>query len=309
MKRFILIMLTCAMLVGCLASCNILDPQQNAQPEEPENPVEDNQLFEVYQNPQIDITDEELQEKIYSHLTDYLEMYGAEILIVPRTFEDHINDIKKGKRPILVKISPEDYYYVCAYYNASHDYSEGEDDLYCCCNDYTWVSFENATDIAEEYNGEKFIAAFQLNTSSLTCDLLSKEASVPIIQHFQMFEPEFFEGFNIKEPDEFNHEVVYLTPSNADVILYCMSNVEYQLSYVGCMYYENEYFIKTLIKMEPEKGACIDNDLNDEFGEYYDYLIDSVRYKTYEYKTSSGTAVCYLLTDLNSFVSIFKEQD
>ena len=47
MKRFIIILLTCAMLIGCLASCNIVDTQPNAQPEEPEeapdpeNPIED----------------------------------------------------------------------------------------------------------------------------------------------------------------------------------------------------------------------------------------------------------------------------
>ena len=38
MKRFIIILLTCAMLVGCLASCNFGNTQPNAQPE-PEPPA------------------------------------------------------------------------------------------------------------------------------------------------------------------------------------------------------------------------------------------------------------------------------
>ncbi len=315
MKRFILILLICAMLVGCLVSCNIVDTQPNAQPEDPEEspnpekPVEEVPPFEVYQNPQVDIADEELQDKIYSYLTDYLDSYGAEVLIFPSTLEYNINAIKTGRRPILVKISSDDYYYVCAYFNASHDYVEGEDDIYCCCDSYTWVSFENATDIAEEYNGEKFIAAFQLNRSSLTCDILSKDATVPIIQHFKMFEPKFSKGFNIKAFDEFNHEVIYLAPSKADIVLYCVSDVGYQTAFIDFMYYENEYFIKTFIKMELDKGGYLNNDLNEELGKYYDYLMDPVRYNIYEHKGLSGKTVCYLLTDLNSFVSIFKEQD
>ena len=80
MKKIILILLTCAMLVGCLVSCNIVDTQPNAQPEDPEEspnpekPVEEVPPFEVYQNPQVDIADEELQDKMISYVK-YLDFF------------------------------------------------------------------------------------------------------------------------------------------------------------------------------------------------------------------------------------------
>ena len=317
MKKFILILLVCAMLVGCLAACDIGDHQPNRQPEtshkQPESTDEqpkdkEKQPFEIYQSPQVNVTNEEIYEETLNELSEYLYLLNGSVNVWPSTFEYDINLIKKGLSPIFVKISPGDYYYMCAYFTASHDDPEEEYDLHCCLDDYTWVSFEKATDIVESYNGQNLIAAFQINRTSITCDILSKEQEIPIIQHYQLFDPEFFGGFNIKEPIEFNHEVIYLTSLDVRVKSYCSLSLSDQSAYISCMYYEDGYYIKNLMKMELSKGGDIVVDLKKEFGEYYDYLTDPDRGKLYEQTNSNEKKTYYLLTDLNSFVDIFKEQ-
>ena len=294
MKRLILILLTCAMLVGCLASCNILDPQQNAQSEEPQ------------EGPNKRVYGEDVEEEISTQLSDYLRMLKLDYGLTDYTFENQINSLKDGRVPIFVNFSPKDCYYVCAYYNISHDVAEGDGGIYCCVDNYTWVKFNKSTEIPQRYNDQEIIIVFQINRTDLIMNLLSEEIEPPIIQHFQMFEPEFIDGFNIKNSIEFSNIYIYLYGFDRRMILFSASNIFDRSLLIDCVFYENEYYVSNMIKKEISGKNTITVDLVYYFGEHYDYLTDSSREKIYVETNLAGVTTHYLLTDLNSFINIIK---
>ncbi len=308
MKKFLLIVFLCLALCACIVACDVVDENSDgAQTDDVTTETPTQTPYEIHENPIKQVTGEEIEEEIRSQLSNYLYSLGVDYGLIGYTFEDQINSIKKGARPILVSFDSKDCYYVCAYYSTSDDHLEGIGEIYCCVDNYTWVKFDKATDIPESYNDEKLIAAFQMNGAALSSDLLSKEIEVPIIYHFRMFEPEFTNGFNIKELVEFNNTYIYLYGSDRNVVLFCTTNILTRASLIDCIYYENEYYISNMIKKEFTQGEDLVIDLKEDFGEYYDYLTGPSREKIYEETNSREEKTYYLLTDLESLISIVKQ--
>ena len=81
-------------------------------------------------------------------------------------------------------------------------------------------------------------------------NLLSEEIEPPIIQHFQMFEPEFIDGFNIKNSIEFSNTYIYLYGFDRRMILFSASNIFDRSLLIDCVFYENEYYVSNMIKKE-----------------------------------------------------------
>ena len=289
MKKFILILLTCAMLIGCLASCNILDPQSNAQPEpEPNNngldkhpPIEDN------------------NNDLISILSDYLKrLYISYDMPPTPTLDEEIDDIKNGKQALLVEFIASDYYFICCYYESDHD-----EHNYCCVDKYTWAGFENAVDILEYYDDKKIIAAFQINKAYSVTDIVNDETKVSSFEHFELFEMEFEGGYNINKAIDFSKTLVYLNENyDTDTIFYSTSVYNNDWFTIPCIKLDGGVYLKIHTHCD-YYGDLSYIDLDYEFGKYYDSIIDIMYTDKYSTTASNGEVIYYFgLIEINDFV-------
>ena len=128
MKRFILILLVCVMLVGCLASCTKSHMFGGVAPIIKSSP------------------EEEKRTELITALSEYLkQLHVGYDMPPPPTLATEIQSIKDGAQALIVKYDPSNYYFVCGYYNSDHS---DESYRYCCAENYTWVKFYDPKDIS-----------------------------------------------------------------------------------------------------------------------------------------------------------------
>ena len=130
MKKLILILLACVMLIGCFVSCDAIDKE----------PVE--------------LSREGKDQEIVSTLIQHMQRKTGFVDAVDLPMSHEIEEVKAGtSQAIHVAFNPRDYYFVCAYHNAAHEHV---DDLSCCKEyNYTWVKFSRKEDITKQYNGKE----------------------------------------------------------------------------------------------------------------------------------------------------------
>ncbi len=221
------------------------------------------------------------------------------------SYADKINLIKNERvRPIHVMVDPDNYYFVCGYYNSNNILEKAH---YGYAREYTWVAFNSLVDIKQYYNGLELICAFQVNKALACYDFISGEKSEINVEVCQRYTPVFYQGLNYEPAIEckrnFNfiylhspsqksandENTVYFAPISPPIsdprMLTCVfldgiAYVTYPLESINNYYDEiPQDDIEALAKVY--------------FGEYYDYLMDVMITDKYGVGKESGYITLY----------------
>ena len=227
-------------------------------------------------------------------LLDYLQSLKTDYYMPLTSFEIKINEIKDGKQPLHVAFDPINYYFVCGYCYCPHEY---EQNMYCCATRYIWFVFDGETDIPEYYYGAKMIVAFQINKSMFVTDLLSDDINVPNIEHFQIYKPNFENGFNVNPAITFEESFILLNDADKDNLYHSTSKYNHYWVTLPTLYLDEKFYITVLL------DDMTETHLKYEFGEYYDALIGIMESERYTVTTEKGKTNCYGLISVESFAN------
>ena len=236
MKKLILILCLIFALTLCFVACEDLEDNSGGGQSQTEEPTTEKPICDIEQMTMVPLSDAEKENALISVLTEYL--VNMHYSIYPGEITPFDERVKRGAQPLHIEFDPDDYYYMCCYYNVTHEYPE---DLNCCVDKYTWVKFEDSNDIVEIYNGEKFIAAYQINKAAFVRDI-SFNAAVPEVEYFQIFDAQFDNGYNISESIYFNRTILYAYSSKQSVLFCYKPFFEYGKT-VFCEKRQGEYYI------------------------------------------------------------------
>ncbi len=318
MKRIIVILLLCAIMLSCLVSCRgrRRDPDVLDEP-----PVIENTKYNSYNgNPIRTVSEKEKRDLLISRLTNYLiekdwVFYDEIIVEGSNSISYKIAIINSGVAPYLVSFDSADYYYMCAYYNepdnepglvepdVPEDTVDGYHDLGLDfvlpgygspVYQYTWVRFENPTDITEFYDGKKMVEAFQINRSFFVSNIKSENISVPDIEHFKSYKTEFVDGYNVNGAQPVSGAFISLSFVNSSPVIFC-SGLD---GGIPCVEIDGEYFIRIDIYEKNEKV------LMEEFGYWYEYLVPLMDTERYSEKLSNGDERFYGIIGVREFTDV-----
>ena len=135
MNKIISFVLLCALLLMCFSGCT--DP----------NDTNGDKVGDQEDTPFVEGELDKNSDLVVT-LVAYLKQYGTMYDMISRVLFEKIDDIKSGIQPLLVAFDPNDYYFVCGYYNYS-SYYRGDD--YGNCEKYTWVGYKSESDVKEYY--------------------------------------------------------------------------------------------------------------------------------------------------------------
>ena len=277
MKKILFLLFLCSFLVLSLASCSLFDGGH-------EKPT---------------VLGQESDELIAT-LIEHLEFLTYDVGFFSASLGFNIGRIKGGTQPLLVEFDSSPCYYVCGYYIGAH---EDENFDFCCAADYLWLRYEKAKDIREKYLGRTCIVTFQMSLASAVTDIRSESAAVSAFEHFAQVEPAFKGGYNTESFTDFSPVFIYLNSSDNDKVYYTTTYRSNSILY--CVKLENKIFIRTPIYLLRSNGERYNYDLKQEFGNYYDALMNIM--VTGRYSTSSGKdTICYGLFSLEDFADILK---
>lgn len=316
MKKTILFLLVSALLLLPLSSC-FADKQnegttpnnttENTTPEvttpEATTPPENNQDNTPVVNAG-ELLDKESD--LVVTLVDYLKEYWIQVERVPLSLANQINEIKNGAKPLHVVFDSANYYYVCGYYTSPH---ELEYMHYCCPEEYTWVKYEDESQIQEYSNEMKCIVAFQINNALTVTDILSNETNAPDMQHFQIYAPTFENGVNAREALVFDETFIYLNDTNKDTLYHCVDVYYHELITIPCVCLDNQYYISVYLDtigsgeiFNLEKTLSKDS-ITYNFGEYYDSIVSIMNTEKHRVTNEQGYTHCYGLILIADFIS------
>lgn len=232
-----------------------------------------------------------LPQDLRNALVDYLEECSVHHEMMTYFEEEKIDFIKNGAQPLHVAFDSSDYYFVCGYYNHTHE-DNREIGRYCCAKEYIWVKFESADKIGESYFGKELVVAFQINRALFVKDLSANKDYRPGMEHFQIYEPKFEDGVNTNPPVDFSETFIYL---NGVTTKYgysyerfkgkCYRSVkqyDHENLTFRCIYFEGQYYIPIYIHKVDADGKIDDvGDNAREYGKYYDaieHIMETGRY-------------------------------
>lgn len=253
-----------------------------------------------------------IESDLIVNLVEYLDSLDAEYMMVSTSIGIKINQIREDsvfkRQPVHVEIDPSSYYFMCGYYNCTH---QDETRAYTCAEKYNWVRFENADEIQEYYNGEKMIVAFQINESLFVKDVLTGDVNVVGFTNFQPFDTQFTDGFNTNAPVVYDKTLVFLYNKqfiprkqlDEAHIYYFAEDWRSEWDMFYCIRREGVYYVLIELYSISSNGYRYENDLTREFREYYDTLIDMIQ-KDEEYSVDKkGYTQYYGLIPMNDFVN------
>ena len=316
-KRIIAILLLSSLLLLSLTGC--LAEDKNKETETPtekptEAPTEDNKPTEAPtedNEPTEAPTDnneppEPEDDDIIPFLVEYIKDRLATHDITLVTSADKINKIKSGQQALHVAFDPSSCYFVCGYYE---DSSFEESVLNRHVDEYTWVKYENESEIREEHEGLGFIVAFQVNRALFVNDIMSKNTKSPKMEHFQLYSPEFVDGFNTKSADIFDETFIYINNSSRNTIYYARSSfLDYQVTF-SCVHFNEQYYLSIqLYNVYPSSGHYSKWTYEDDLGEYYEDIFSLMRVDNiYTEITEKETIIFYGLVEIDDFVDIINK--
>ena len=299
MTKNVSIFLLCALLVACLSGCAIFNHFWSG----PEEPTAPEQTVSKYNNPM------GLPEDLLDTLVDFLKQYNREYELIGYSLEQQIDFIKQGGQTLHVGFDPYNLYFVCGYYNNTHEGSEIGS--YCCTKEYTWVTYEIADEIQEYYNDAKMVVAFQINKALFVKDFLTGNSQASFKAHFQMYTPEFLDGSNTNRPLSFSEEFIYLNRYGESNPYYSTSHYNHDQLTLACLNGEgNDYIMILWYHLNPDGYCTYIMNFEEEFGKYYNSLMNIMRQEAYNVPHSSGAENAYALfkyTDLVDMILVYEE--
>ena len=215
-----------------------------------------------------------------------------------------INEIKNGKQALHVGFSKSKYYFVCAYYNSGHD---DETSDYCCVTDYTWVKFNNANEISEEFDDLNFVMGFQINKASLATDIITKDANVSSVEHFQEYVPDFNKGLNAKDAISFDVSYIYLNSVNDITVYHSTLAYDNVFKTFPCVFLNGQYYIAVELYTVYPDGSRSNNDIIGDFGAYYDALVTIMDTTSYSLIDEKERTMFYGIIGINDFSNCVNE--
>ena len=241
-----------------------------------------------------------LNDGLIDALVEYLRDFYVQYELPDTSLSIKIDKIKNGQQPLLVDFDPDNFYFVCGYYdgvtvNGPLEYKNSEE--------YTWVRFESQNEIKEIYEDKNFIVAFQINKALLVRDIASHQAIIPRIEHFQMYEPIFENGVNTNAHIIFEKEFIYLNPSNAERVYHSTSAFNHQAVTIPCILLDNKYYITRVTYSIHASGNTSERNLKGDFGTYYDALMSIMNTTKYSVTNEQGRTDYYGLIDIDDFVN------
>ncbi len=316
MKRFLLCLLACVMIIGCLVSCDDIVPN-SASPlaEEPDTPLEKEPnapLTEKPDNPLdnkpntgnnvVEPSRDVEDPKLLSGLIEYLHLLFDCIEPLDGRAEARI-DLMSRYRILHVEIDPDNYYYVCGYFNDAevHDNEIQETHLYCCAESYTWIRINNEADIPATYDGKRLIAAFQINGTSFVKDVLSNDTPAPSFEHFLVYTPKFENGINVAESLYCKESYIYSTDPESEYVLDSVQKRFHETYAFYCIELNEEYYIYEKARIDYKNNVSTNIDFVVEFGKYYDQLTEIMIEDQYT-ETKNENTYYYILFKIDEFV-------
>ena len=322
MKKLILFLLVGALLVLPLSGC-FADNKQN-EGTTPNNTTEhttpESTTLEATTPPENDQKDPPMVEgelnkdsELIVTLVDYLEQYWIQHNPFGIPLSGKIDGIKNSAIPLHVTFNQSDYYFVCGYYNATHEYDESR---FCCASEYVWVAYNNETAIQEYYNGMSCVVTFQLNRALTVTNILVDEPANDM-EHFQIYAPIFENGVNTAEPIVFDETFIYLNNFinhfDEDTIYHSTSWYYHPNITISCVCIDGEYYLPfylaTLEDAEifDAQQALSTEQITYALGDYYDAIINIMNTDKYSVEVNEKYTYRYGVVSIDDFVDIISK--
>lgn len=231
-------------------------------------------------------------------LVDYLRERLMEHDMPDTTMATKITQIQNGTQALHIGFDSSNCYFVCAYSENVHEY---EAYACCCIADYTWVKFESAYSIVEKYNNANFVIAFQVEKASFVTDILSENASVPNVEHFQVYTPAFGDGLNTNPSLTFNEVYIYLNSSDKSNVYHTTTAWDRNVIMIPGVCFEQQYYITIYLRTIFADGRRDDSNVAARFGKYYDALTSIMDTEKYSVTDEKGNTVFYGLIKITDF--------
>jgi hypothetical protein len=238
-------------------------------------------------------------------MVKYLQQLNSSYDMPTYGFGDKIDFIVEDNfSPLHIKFDSTNYYFACAYYHADHESECPEEAFYCCADNYTWVRFENETDILESYNGVELFVALQVNTAIVCQDILVDEPSNTTMEHYQLFYRVKFEnGKNVTPAIPFDKDYIFLSYSDKTNLYCCEDYYFFEYIALPCVELEGKcYLIQHLYTIHPD-GTRDETNLYVRFGDFYDDLKEIMITDLYSITWESGSVNHYGLFELETFAN------
>ncbi len=289
MKKALLIFLTLAML---LSLCACRTPQSGERQDEREN-IPPEQAMDEENN---------LSKNLIFSLTEYLKNLHTEYEMPETSFVEKMEQIKNAHSSLHVKFNSSKYYYACAYYGSDH---ENEAETYCCVADYTWVRYDNEGDIREYRNDAPLVVAFQINQQLFARNIILDDTTNQEMEHYQVYQPVFEEGMNVASSIVFDSTFIYISQlANEQVIYHSVDAYNHDWITIPCIELEDQYYLIFPLYTEYTDGYRSEVNLVQEFGTYYDDLLNIMVTDQYDARDENGTTY-YGLFEINDFTNHF----
>ena len=248
---------------------------------------------------QLDISG--ISKHLILEITDYMEEQWGFVNPAPTSFSIKLNHIKYyNAHPLLVKFDAENYYFVCAYYNPTHEDPEYESFAFCCVQEYTWVKYDRPEQIAETYNGMRLISAYQVNRAVDCRDIGPAGGITENVEHYTPYTPEFSDGVNVWPAVVFDQSYIYLNSASLETA-YFTTEREYSDGYTfPCVELDGQFYVPYKLYTVRSDGTRVDNYmLEEEFDTYYDQVMRVMIMDQYsEYNELNDYTVYYGLISL-----------
>lgn len=273
--RMLTFTLFCLFVLSALAGCTyymIGDDRSN------EDSAESNAEVTVSFNGKLVKSDSEQ----ITAFASYLEQLSFDREVDAVTMESKINLFRSGGSPLHVRLDPNIFYFICGYYDSTH---ENENGKYCCAPKYTWIEYASEKDILEHYDGKKLVVAFQINKSIEVLDILEGKIP-PSFEHYQIYEPIFENGINVSKPAGLIEEsFIYLNASDDLDICHSSSAYYHGMMTIPCVEIDGEYYVTMPLD---QNGESLDALLSREFGEYAEMFASIIDVEKYSVTDEQG---------------------
>ena len=290
MNKLISIVLLCVLLFGCVSGCASPNPPDTSD----NTPEEETVGLELENTSDLVIA-----------LCQYLKDSLADHDMDSKSFANKVDDIKQGTQALHVAFKPDDCYFVCGYFNRTEEHIGN---VFYYGKSYTWVKFENANEIREKYKDLNFVVAFQINKATFVTDIITEDAVVPNVEHFEMYSPAFDNGKNTKSAVAFDKSFIYLHSSQGKNVYHSLSAYYSTLVTIPCVYLNEQYYIlQEVYEIYPDGTILGDSTNKIEYGKYYDDLMSIMDCNSYTVIDQHGRTIVFGTISIDAFSNFIKE--